>query len=79
MNAPDLNTLAAIRQRIFKATQAEFAAIAGTSQGTVSRWETDELKPTLKQLSSIREEALRRGLGWKDEWFFEHPATEDAA
>lgn len=47
------------------------AAIANTSQATVSRWETGELTPDLSQLDRIRSEAAARGLEWNDAWLFE--------
>lgn len=62
-------------------TQAAFAAIAGVTQATVSRWERGEFEPTREQLQRIRDEAIRRGLKWDDRMFFERPAaaTESAA
>lgn len=46
------------------------AAIAGTTQATVSRWECGELKPDIEQLSRIRSEAMSRGIEWDDGWLF---------
>ena len=46
------------------------AAIAETSQGTVSRWERGELEPDRKQMTLIRDAAVQRNIDWQDEWFF---------
>jgi transcriptional regulator with XRE-family HTH domain len=67
----NMNTMARIRKQLFGETQSAFGAIARTSQTTVSRWETGELDPTLRQLCRIRAEARRRRLPWKDAWFFD--------
>jgi transcriptional regulator with XRE-family HTH domain len=60
-----------IRKGVFGETQRGFAKIAGTSQGTVSRWESSDLDPSRKQLARIRAEARRRNLRWNDAWFFD--------
>ena len=70
-----MNQLRRIRCKVFKVTQADMAAIAGTRQATVSRWESNKLKPSLEQLIRIRAEARRRGLKWNDSWFFEEVAA----
>jgi len=62
-----------IRLKVFQVTQGDFAEIAGVRQGTVSRWEHGEFEPTREQLERIRSEAMRRGIQWADEWFFEPP------
>lgn len=61
-----------IRKNILKISQKDLASIAGegTSQASVSRWETGELHPDRAQMANIRSEAERRGLPWNDEWFF---------
>ncbi|MCF6111970.1 helix-turn-helix domain-containing protein [Mesorhizobium muleiense] len=66
-----------IRCHVFKATQAEFAALAGVSQASVSRWETG-VAPSLDDMRAIREAAAARGIEWNDAWFFEIP-SETAA
>ena len=65
-----------LRKSVFGISQAELAAIAKTSQGTVSKWEAGELEPDREQLALIREAALKRGLEWSDAWFFEPAPTE---
>ena len=60
-----------IRRDIFGVKQADFAVIAGTSQGTVSRWENGESCPSLDQLNSIRAAAAERGLPLDDGMFFD--------
>ena len=68
-----MNPMPIIRKSIFDVSQAELAAIAGTTQATVSRWESGELHPDRDQLARIREAAKVRGLRWDDAWFFEAP------
>lgn len=68
-----MNPMLHIRKQVLSLTQAEFAAIAGTSQGTVSKWEAGELEPDREQLARIRKAVLRRRLEWSDCWFFEAP------
>lgn len=63
-----------IRRCVLKASQSELAALASTSQGTVSRWENGELAPDLNQMAAIRDAARARGIKWRDEWFF-NPAA----
>lgn len=67
-----------IRKR-FRMTQAEFAVVAGATQPTVCRWEKGELEPDRDQLSRIRSHALDTGLPWDDAWFFDAPASTQAA
>lgn len=62
-----------IRREIFKVTQAEFAALAGVTQASVSRWEAGT-PPSLDDMQAIRAAAADRGIAWRDEWFFE-PGT----
>lgn len=56
-------------------TQAEFAAVAGVGQATVSRWETG-VSPSLDEMRAIRNAARERGLTWDDSWFFDPPAAD---
>ncbi|WP_226576468.1 helix-turn-helix domain-containing protein [Acuticoccus sediminis] len=69
-----MNAVTHIRKSIFGATQGEFAAIAQTTQATVSRWESGKLHPGLDELRLIRAAALERGLPWDDGVFFDLPA-----
>jgi DNA-binding transcriptional regulator YiaG len=62
-----------IRNSIFQVTQAEFAALAGTSQATVSRWEKGELMPNSANLDRIRQAAQANNIAWNDSWFFVTP------
>jgi predicted transcriptional regulator len=70
-----MSQLRQIRRTVFGVTQTEFAKIAGVSQPLVSRWEKGDRKPSLPELIRIRAEARRRGLKWKDAWFFEEVAA----
>jgi len=69
-----MSSLRHIRKSVLGLSQAEMAAIADVSQGTVSKWENGELNPNRDEMSRIRDEARRRGLAWQDSWFFEMPA-----
>jgi DNA-binding transcriptional regulator YiaG len=62
-----------IRKNLFRVTQDEFAAIARTTQATVSRWESGRLHPDRGEMELIRSEAGERGIPWNDRWFFEVP------
>ncbi len=64
-------TLRHIRKQVLGLTQAEMAAIAGVSQGQVSKWETGVLSPSLPEMERIRAHAMERGIDWDDRWFFE--------
>jgi transcriptional regulator with XRE-family HTH domain len=68
-----------IRKNVLGVTQSEMAVIANTRQATISRWENGGLEPSRDQLALIREEAIRRGLGWDDKWFFCAPPSAEAA
>lgn len=68
-----------IRTQVFKVRQAEFAAIAGVTQATVSRWERKGVAPSLDELSRIRDEAAERKILLRDKWFFEPPALPQEA
>lgn len=67
-----------IRREVFKATQAEFAAIAGVTQASVSRWEAGGA-PSLSEMQAIRLAAVERGIDWNDAWFFELPGNAPEA
>ena len=66
-----MNRIKYIRTEIFKLQMSEFAAIAGVSQATVSKWENDIHEPNLSALTRIRDEAAKRGLSFEDSVFFE--------
>ena len=57
-----------IRQSVFKMTQTAFAEETDIAQSTLSRWELGA-EPTLEGVRKIRAAALRRGLGWDEDWF----------
>jgi transcriptional regulator with XRE-family HTH domain len=66
-----MNIFKIIRTQVFKtASQAEFAALVGVSQSTVSRWEADT-GPSLAEMHKVRNAAHRKGIRWNDKWFFE--------
>ncbi|QNQ39384.1 helix-turn-helix domain-containing protein [Brucella intermedia] len=67
-----MNTLRHIRKNVFKLTQAEFSALAGVTQATISRWENG-VAPSLDEMKAIRAAASDRKLRWDDAWFFEPP------
>jgi transcriptional regulator with XRE-family HTH domain len=69
-----LNTLAHIRINVFKVTQAEFAAIVGVRQSSVSRWENG-VSPSLEDMRAIRRAARRLPVEWDDGLFFDLPET----
>ena len=69
-----LRPIERIRRDVFDMKQAAFAAIAGATQGTVSRWETGECGPDLTHLHRIRNAAFARGLLWDDSLFFDASA-----
>lgn len=68
-----------IRKNIFGASQAVFGDIAGTTQASVSRWESGDQDPDLEEMAKIREAARVRGLVWDDRFFFEVPVIDTAA
>jgi predicted transcriptional regulator len=74
-----MSALRFIRKDVLGFSQAELAAVAEVSQGTVSKWEAGDLTPSLDEMSRIRAEALSRGLTWDDRWFFDSPAAEARA
>lgn len=60
-----------IRTEILGLSQTEFAAIVGTSQPTVSRWEDGSALPDLEQLGRIRAAVKKARRKWRDSWFWE--------
>ena len=68
-----MNPMLRIRKDVLGLTQAEMAALADTTQATVSRWEKGGLEPDREHLSRIRAEAERRAIAWDDAWFFQVP------
>ena len=71
-----MSNLKHIRDDVFGVTQAEFAAIAGVTQATVSRWERGEFLPGMPEMIRIRAEALSRNLEWDDGLFFADVAND---
>ena len=70
-----MSNITHIRKRVFRVNQADFTAIAGVTQPTVSRWESGSGEfLTLEQMARIRAAAADRNIKWKDTWFFEVPA-----
>lgn len=67
-----------IRKHIFDLSQAAFGEIAGTTQASVSRWESGKQEPALEEMARIRREAESRGLPWDDGWFFHLPDAAPA-
>lgn len=68
-----MRPIAYIRQNVFQVSQASFAAIAGVTQATVSRWENGEFEPNRNELERIRSAACESGKPWDDSWFFKIP------
>lgn len=71
-----MSTLKHIRTAIFEVTQAEFAALAGVTQASVSRWEKG-VAPSLDEMKRIRQAAEDRNLKWDDRFFFEVPEAAE--
>jgi transcriptional regulator with XRE-family HTH domain len=69
-----MSTMKHIRTKVFEVTQAEFAALAGVTQASVSRWERG-VAPSLDEMRAIRQAADDRGISWDDKFFFETPET----
>jgi DNA-binding transcriptional regulator YiaG len=67
-----------IRKVIFDLSQVAFGEIAGTTQASVSRWESGDQQPGLDEMTRIRAAARERGIAWDDLWFFEIPVREPA-
>lgn len=73
-----MSTMKHIRTKIFAVTQSEFAALAGVTQATVSRWENG-VAPSLDDMKAIREAAEARKIKWNDRLFFETPKSSEVA
>lgn len=73
-----MNPILHVRKVKLAMSQAELAAVAGVSQGTVSKWESGSGSPSRDELARIREEAISKGIDWDDRWFFEAPAEARA-
>lgn len=67
-----------IRKKVLGLSQAAVAEITGVSQATVSRWESGEMSPSLRELSLLRDFAREKGVPWDDSWLFEPPPTDPA-
>jgi predicted transcriptional regulator len=74
-----MNSLRHIRKAVLGISQADMAAVAEVSQGTVSKWENGELNPNRDEMARIRAAAMDRGLAWDDAWFFDEPRGERVA
>lgn len=70
-----MNPILHIRKIVLGLPQVAFAAIAGVSQATVSKWEAGELEPDRGQLARIRAHVLAAGKPWDDAWVFEAPSA----
>jgi transcriptional regulator with XRE-family HTH domain len=68
-----MNSIRHIREKVLGLTQTQLALLTGVTQGTVSRWETGKLEPTLDELRKMREAAQDKGVEWNDAWFFDAP------
>jgi len=72
-----MNSIRYIRKVVFpNISQGELAKITGTTQATVSRWESGELSPNLSEMQLIRDSAQARGIEWDDALFFTGPQAE---
>lgn len=74
-----MNPFRYIRKELFKVSQSEFAEIAGTTQASVSRWETGSSQPGHGEMERIRNAAIALNLEWATDLFFEVPVKEVAA
>jgi transcriptional regulator with XRE-family HTH domain len=74
-----MNPMLHIRKNVFAITQVEMAEIAGTTQGSVSKWENGSYRivPDRNEMERIRAEAACRSLEWDDRWFFEVPEAAE--
>lgn len=65
-----------VRREVFRVNQEELARIGGVSRSRVSRYESGADSPSFAFLERLREEALRRGLEFSGDWFFQAPASQ---
>jgi transcriptional regulator with XRE-family HTH domain len=79
MLAKPMTRMKHIRVNVLGIRQGEMAMIARVSQGTVCKWEKNELEPGLTELALIRDAARSRGVDWDDRWFFEPPLSPERA
>lgn len=63
-----------LRKNVFKVTQDDLAAIGGVSRPRVSRYENGQGEPPFDFMLRLRSEAIRLGLPFSGDWFFEVPA-----
>ncbi len=70
-----MNPIQHIRKNVFGLSQTDFAVIAGSTQASVSRWESGALEPSRDELDRIRSEAKNRGIDWDDRLFFDVPVA----
>lgn len=68
-----MNSIKHIRKSLFGVTQTEFGAKMGVNQSTVSRWEREELDPSLSELRQIRDLAKAQNMDWSDSLIFDVP------
>ena len=66
-----MNVWERVRKTLFGVSQADFAGLLNVHQSTVSRWERDELTPSVDELASIRQLAHDREIEWSDKWLFD--------
>lgn len=70
-----MNSIRHIRKKLFKVTQAEFAALIDVTQATVSRWENGT-DPSLGEMAKIRKAASKKKVPWDDAVFFKVPREQ---
>lgn len=65
-------TIKHIRKSVFQMSQADFAALIGRTQPTVSRWEKG-VSPTLDDIRAIKQAAKNNRIRLSEKLFFETP------
>jgi transcriptional regulator with XRE-family HTH domain len=73
-----MNAIQYIRKDVFRLNQTDFAREINVAQSTVSRWESGAV-PDLKGMAAIRDAAIKRGIDWRDDWFFSTPTSQEVA